>query len=182
MLRFKNISEFASDGYFEALPNLVLTPSLNSLNPTDKQGKTEEIIKYETNRSGSVTLKYAAMSYGYLPTSMQVIVKEGENPAPFRLILRRDLTIALPSAPYWRQYHEIRKKFASSNWKEGEAEGARLELISAAEAAVNAGDRKIAARIYSWIPYLPTATYFANNIASGYSRENERSERNINLL
>lgn len=183
--RYGDVAEFARQsrpGFLEALPDSILWTEFGYLDPSDEKGKSGEIIKYERGRTGLVSVKYAAMSYGYFPAFAQTVISEGERTVQLEIVLKRNLAITLPSAPYWTQYQEIRRKFESYQWKEGEAEPARATLIAAAENAANAGDNKIAAHIFSWIPYLPTATYFKDQTMSGYIREDETSDRNIGLL
>lgn len=185
--RYGGIAEFAHvprPGFTDPIPTQ--TPGFLALDPTDSNGHTDEVIKYELGRTGQTDIGLSAMSYCYESAIVQKQVPENTQDLKVRIVLKRDPSCALPTAPYWKKYQEARWKFSGKNWKEGMAEPVREELMANAKSAEDAGDKKAAARIYSWIPYLPTATYFSRTSgsikASGYTREDEQSARNIELL
>jgi tetratricopeptide (TPR) repeat protein len=183
--RYGRVAEFAQSwrpGFLTATEDL--DPAIGYLVPSDSQGMTGEIIKFELGRPVSVTVKYLALAYGYTPASAQAVLKKDKNPS-LRIVLTRDSSIELPAAPYWKKYLEVRRRF-SGEYEEQDTEAARTELVAAAESAEAAGDVRMAARIYAWIPYLPTSIAIHESSdevrVSGYEREDEMSPRNIALL
>lgn len=184
-LRYGRVAEFAQSwrpGFLTATEDL--EPAIAYLVPSNAQGMTGEIIKYELGRPVSVTVKYLALAYGYTPASAQAVLTRDKNPS-LRIVLTRESAIELPAAPYWKKYLEVRRRF-SGEYEEQDTEAARTELLAAAASAEAAGDVRIAARIYAWIPYLPTSIAIQQSgdevRVSGYEREDETSPRNVAML
>lgn len=195
--RYRDVPEFASyrgSGFVNPLPNPLSKKWFESLTPTNENGLTQEIIKYQTGRPSTVASTYAALNYGYIPAAIHKEIKKDESELKIKIVLKRDMTVTLPIASYWAKYEEVRWRVSGGNWKSTEANIAREELIHAAEYAEKSGDNIAAARIYSWVPYIrpelyiPPKTYpkdssgYSLIAGPGYKREDERSTRNIELL
>lgn len=180
--RYRHLAEFARPwrpGFIAAVES-----ELKSLPPSDTEGRAGEVIKFMGGRTQTVSLRYTALGYGYYPAHVQTELAAGRNRLTLKIVLRRDTDIVLPTAAYWQKYLDIQREFSKSY--ERNPEDSRTELMEAARDAEKAGDRKIAARIYSWIPFLPTlmtTDELRGGIrVSGYTREDEFSTRNVALL
>lgn len=187
--RYKDIPEFAGPGrpgFFEALER----PTGNAFarsGPTDHRGHAREVLKFDGARPDLVQIKISALHYGYLPGQIKFQVKKGETPPIQRIVLRRDPNIQVPITQYLRDFARIRyNSYGGSPDYKDDPEAYRNELITIAQTAAAAGDFKSAARIYSWIPFIPTVIKFDNTSngirVSGFERENETSNRNIEIL
>lgn len=189
--RYKDIPEFAGPGrpgFFEAIEHPISTGyAFARSGPTDHRGQVREVLTFDGSRPDLVQIKISALHYGYLPGQIKFQVKKGETSPIQRIVLRRDPNIQVPITQYLRDFARIRfNSYGGSPDYKDDPEAYRNELITVAQTAEAAGDFKSAARIYSWVPFIPTVTKFdstTNGIrVSGFKREDEKSKRNIDIL
>lgn len=189
--RYKHIPEFAGPSrpnFFEALEDSISTgEAFNRVGPTDHRGHAREVMKFDGSRPDIVQIKVSALHYGYIPGQVKLLVKKGEAPPTQRIVLQRDPNIHVPTTQYLKDFSRIRyNSYGDSPDYKDNPETYRNELITAAQTAEAAGDFKSAARIYSWVPYVPTINNFdhssSNTSVTGFGREDERSDRNVAIL
>ncbi|MFZ6753266.1 hypothetical protein ACO0KY_07805 [Undibacterium sp. Dicai25W] len=189
--RYRDVPEFAGSfrpGFFPAhVDSIGSGRAFDTLTPTNEDGRTQEVLKYETVRPALIKAKYVALNFGFVPGFVSFDLHPGENTHSEKIVLKRDQSIKSPSAPYVYIFGRIRRDSdGNSDRYKDDPESYRNELIEAAKAAERAGDFTYAARIYSWVPYVPTVIKFENTTngirTAGFTREDERSQRNIDIL
>jgi hypothetical protein len=150
---------------------------------SDEKGFARIDIGYESHyglgRKAPPGLRvgFVILKRGYLPAKIDLAV-EGKSRLTARVVLERDPSQQVESAPYLLTYERVRyelsdtERFAAiSEDTHVRIERLRSELESAAQQAVMLGDSVAAARIYARMQYLPAVKYFDGK-PSGFSQSN----------
>lgn len=160
---------------------------LTVLTPTDKAGATRDVLKVQVQRPKIIRIRYAALKYGYIPGKVELEARAGERFMHAKIVLRRNPAVHPVDAPYIRTFDSVRYRSSlSGSGGPNDMAPYRKELIKAAEQAEAAGDRKSAARMYSWVPFIRTLRYSSDTSGRyaiyGYRALTERDAPNMAML
>jgi hypothetical protein len=193
--RFKAVPEFAGPTamggtVLGALADPILTGGqFACLDPADERGATSETIEVDAGLKGKLVIRYAALGLGYLPTRVERSLDPSDRHLSVKLVVRLDAASPWPSA-WAHAFGRLRLEatMGSPSFRgEARMEACREEMLALAAKAEAAGEKAVAARIYAWIPLIPTRMDFdrvspSGTRTRGYTREDELSERNLALL
>lgn len=178
--RYQASFEFAFPFGGLPVPYLKVLPMANGV------GRFEYNIDYRfeegsaAKRPENMSVGFAVMKRGYLPARIDFAVTN-ESRLSGKVILRLDPESAIETQPYLTDFQRLR--YEASDWKRNEEISAsnhqRMERLqrsfeSAAQRALDAGDKKAAARIYARMEYLPSMVLIGGK-AAGFLQANSSS-------
>jgi hypothetical protein len=178
--RYQSSFEFALDVHnSRPVDHLMVHPM------GDESGRFRRTIDYRNvegsaaKRPEKTSIGFTVMKRGYLPARIDFAVTR-ESTLTGTVVLKRDPHREPISQPYLVAFDRLRHEL-SDNRRVEEMNHQRLErlrtdLEATARQAVEAGDRKAAARIYARMQYLPSII-FLHGKPSGFSPAEPYSEQ-----
>lgn len=181
--RYQSSFEFALDvGLSQPVRKMTVCPM------GDGAGQFHSTINYRYEEGSAAQLPdkmsfgFTVMKRGYLPARIDFNVTD-ESAVSGRVVLERDPKQPVETQPYLMAFERLRYELSDTRRNEdiSEANHQRIEslrrqLEAAARQAIDAGDKKAAARIYARMDTLPSVT-FINGKPAGFSQTTPDSEQ-----
>jgi hypothetical protein len=159
----------------------------------DEAGRFMRTINYRYEEGSAAKLPekmmigFTLLKHGYLPARIDFTVKD-ESALSEKVVLKRDPKQAIESQPYLVTFERLRYELSDQkrNVEISEKNHERMEhlrtgLEAAAQQALEAGDKKAAARIYARMQYLPSIRFIQGKPA-GFSQAEPYSEQSLEYL
>jgi hypothetical protein len=156
----------------------------------DRDGKATIKIDYKdlegsaAQRPAKMSIGFTVMKRGYLPSRIDFTVTR-ESRISGTVVLKHDRGSTPETQPYLVNFERLRYELSDTSRNENiseknhqRIERLRAELEASARLALEASDKKAAARIYARMQYLP-AIRFINGKPAGFAQSDAYSEQSM---